>query len=636
MGVKKDNKIRIIVFLTLFLSFSIAGFSVFFENKNSPSPIIYAANNTAQTVSCPNAAKQCETAQDKAGCENAICIAEGVAEYILNVKNALGSNYTDRRNVVFLSPIHNLSDPRTGIFRQCLDEALAKGGGFQFDKQAGNAYNIYTGEGGMEPVLTIEAQAGSVDVLTETGFYPPDGTGFQWNREDAVNDLAHSLQSISGKPALLFNVFGTNPDSNFRGHVLDGGEIKRVCGDSCGHIGANLAVWTSDPNIGSEITKASNFKMGYILAIADANALNFVNAVPRNMIPILRLGVGGDSGGYEEPGNLAGLISQLKNTGKEVWISIGPNEPLSECWASPKCGCALSSHEAEAEAEKISWDWPDNPLSFYIPEEGNEELGGMANSDPNENIGQDPIETPGEYPPLDPSLPPPSTPRGPSLCVNSSTGKVLDVPYMLQHDPSWRQSVLDNCYCGHQQYSSVCDNTGCKGKVGAKSDCSVLGGDDINTCTCDLQSGCGCGPTSLAKILRFFNIQNNISNPGFIAKNCQFGGSFCSYCCGSYISYLVSWAKKENYISSFVRLGGLKTQEAKEMVKEHIDNNHLIIVRCTAYNWSWRHISVIAGYSGDRLPECFYFQDSIQGPIYYNADSVINSFDCTDAYALIP
>lgn len=323
------------------------------------------------------------------------CIARELAEYVVSVFKDPKLNITTQSsfgNIRFLSPAFNLTDPNNSAFVNQFSAALqTQGYSFNnFSAIAGNAYNMTGGtiQDWVAKARNETAIGGQAILLTEIGFYPPNKTADE--REAAVQALRTSADYIKENGSivagLLFNVFCNNPDSRFAGHCLnqpDCSELDTVCAGhgNCGKIGANSATFYSSSD-DSFYNQANVHGMRYALEIAnnDSNRefpalmAGINSAQNKGMTPVLRLGVNASSGGFNNPEDLASFVYDLSfRLTAPVYLIIGSNEPLSECWATPECGCA--DYSAELSSSLI---WPPDPAHFYVQESGNEDLIAMV------------------------------------------------------------------------------------------------------------------------------------------------------------------------------------------------------------------------------------------------------------------
>jgi len=275
------------------------------------------------------------------------CIASGLADYIAPVFDQLGTEGTG--NIKFLTPVFNLTNDNFTEFSSLLETALsAKGYSLSnFAYTAGNAYNTSWGSITDFVNTAKNSPAGSNPIiLTESGWFPHQTS----NRTEAIEDLRTQLDLADIEAGLIFNVFGNN--DQFDEQALydddnDSSELESLCqGKNCRdqNIGANSAVYYY--NSSSFYDKSSEFKMAYTLEIANAGDVNTTvkqGIEASSGIPIIRIGVMEDGGGFENPQALIDFINTIKNyTSKTVYIIIGPNEPLSELWATPDCKQELS------------------------------------------------------------------------------------------------------------------------------------------------------------------------------------------------------------------------------------------------------------------------------------------------------
>ncbi len=191
--------------------------------------------------------------------------------------------------------------------------------------------------------------------LTEIGMYEiTSGTP----RSTALSKLKSEISKIQSRQfniqaGLLFNTFNTNPDPAFQYNVMSDPEITTACSGPCGNIGINSAVYysQSDPFY----LRAKNLSLGYTLEIANADSnpllpsiMPGINAAHANgLIPIIRIGVSANSGGFDNPVDYADFLTRINDLvassgfpTKTVYAIAGPNEPNAETWATPTCAAA--------------------------------------------------------------------------------------------------------------------------------------------------------------------------------------------------------------------------------------------------------------------------------------------------------
>ncbi len=231
------------------------------------------------------------------------------------------------------------------------------------------------------------------------------------------------------------------------------------------------------------------------------------------------------------------------------------------------------------EIKKISpWEdiaIEDDPATFYISEKENEEIIKIVESIAVETFNP-PFPEDWEPPP------PPPLPEDPEAVI------LYDVIPLYQGDPRWWDTAMDKC----EYYSPP------------------------RTLAC-----CGCGPTSLTVILRYFDFD---VRPDDIAPKLTAKEYICGQ--GSSAYGLALWARR-NY--------GLSFEESKifdfNALQAKIRAGKPIMVRCgNFYGTGSGHISVIRG-----LEEGYvYFADSgrKEGDLIYSVEQV-KTFNCTHFYA---
>lgn len=276
--------------------------------------------------------------------EEVICVGEGIADYANSVTSQLGS----LQHVRLLTPVFNLTNEH---FPLLANTFVANVDMSRFYAVAGNAYNI-EGQGTITDYVArvrTTALGWRPVMLTEIGWYPHDAahgpTPERLNMlRQEIDQFSVSANGIIG--GLIFNVFGYSTDPRFFGQVMTPSEIQAVCGgDGCynDRVGANSArFYTTD----GFYADACAQNMMYTLEIANAGGLNGVlvaverahNCSTGTMYPIVRLGVMDSGGGFEDPSALASFIQNLDdNVSDIVYVVVGPNEPLTEHWATPDC-----------------------------------------------------------------------------------------------------------------------------------------------------------------------------------------------------------------------------------------------------------------------------------------------------------
>ena len=221
----------------------------------------------------------------------------------------------------------------------------------------------------------------------------------------------------------------------------------------------------------------------------------------------------------------------------------------------------------------------DDPATFYVLEAGNEDLIEMIETVVFES--DNPSPPPDWEPP-----PPPPPPTDPGAVI-------LNIPDLRQTDPRWASEKINDC----------------NDKIGVYSP------------PCNVSTGCGCGPTSLTMILRYFGYD---VYPDDVATNLDKNKEyFCGQGSSSY--GLAKWAK-ENYALSFEGVGfsdlQTKIREGKPVMAacKHFGKG---------YGLDWAHISVIKGVEDGFV----YFQDSVNGELIFAEEAVRDYFSCYSFHA---
>ncbi|MBI3443295.1 hypothetical protein HY008_01360, partial [Candidatus Woesebacteria bacterium] len=267
------------------------------------------------------------------------CIGQSVANYM----NTVIAGTRNLSNIRLLSPAFNMTSP---YFHPIINAMAANGANFSgLNAIAGNSYNT-TGNtitGYTAQAMSNSNIAGMPVFLTEIGMYEiTQGTP----KATALQNLQNEIAKIKNNnpvffvAANLFNSFGTNRDPQFQYNVMSDTEIATVCGGPCGKIGINFATYYGTASQG-DYQRAANLGMTYTLEIAQNNPqsiIQIINSLPSGIIPVIRIGVGTDSGGFTDP-NVYVQFLQTVNAGvsRPFYAIAGPNEPESEPWASQNC-----------------------------------------------------------------------------------------------------------------------------------------------------------------------------------------------------------------------------------------------------------------------------------------------------------
>ena len=523
------------------------------------------------------------------------CVAPALADYVASVFDNLGTTRS-YGNIRFLSPAFNMSHPYFQPFVAQFSDALAEHGyNFgDFYAVAGNAYNMPGGTiHGWIGTARMTAIGNHPIILTETGFYPPNNP--PGGRNNALIDLQGSISGLKSDPsilgALLFNVFGTNGDPNFAGHKMNDDEINMVCGGSCGKIGANSAVFYSSSDA-SFYDRAAAHGMGFTLEVACNDIQRITpginSAHNKGMTPVLRIGVGGNSGGFDDPAELASFIRDLNPlVNGPVYIILGPNEPLTESWAAPNCAYTNPSNIFLSPGYpylfRKSPIWPPDPGHFYIPKRGNEDIVQIVRSLVFEAESYAPGYIPGL--PGPPGPPPQSTcepPENPPIA-----GVILNIEDLRQTDSRWSSTTINDCQDRIGEYTSACPSG----------------------------NGCGCGIVSMTMVLRYFGHDVYPNNIAPRLRNGQ------EYVCGigSSLAGLSQWAK-DNYDLEFVWINF-------DQLQGQIRLGRPVIAACAHWGrgcgFDRDHLSVIKGMEEGYV----YYQDTVNGHIAF-PESIARTFNC--------
>lgn len=268
------------------------------------------------------------------------CIGEELAAY-MNALIAAKQSGQIPDNIKLLSPAFNMTSPTFNGIVNGMKDAGANFNGL--DGVSGNVYNV----GGQNISYYMEnvksAFPGAKIIITETGTFD--------HSEDGIRDLASELNKLEQDDqiagALLFNGLGTN--GGWDSHDFDPDVIRnQLCGGSCEgkKIGINTATFFSQYSKSESeyYSQAKSVGSNWQLSIADGaqyeSARNGIsNAIANGMTPIVRIGVGDSSHGFDSPATYASYLAQLAADfpGQDIYAIAGPNEPDLEKWLSPDC-----------------------------------------------------------------------------------------------------------------------------------------------------------------------------------------------------------------------------------------------------------------------------------------------------------
>jgi hypothetical protein len=282
----------------------------------------------------------------KAQTANYSCIGNALAQYMNQVIQTAG-NLT---HVRLLSPAFNMTNPNGAAIASAM---VSSGANFAaLSGVAGNAYNCCTYPAApngkiTEHVAAFRAASGltSLPVLiTETGVF--DGT---------VEDLRFEMDRVQTNSsyigALLFNAFDGNKE--WTRFSFENNDIikNQVCNGSCNKLGVNSATFYPE---GDEFyDRANDLRVAgeifFTLSIGSSyeSILEGVEkALNRRLTPVIRIGTTYDAGpdALTYAQWLRSIDDEVNGT---VYAIAGPNEPQSECWAAPECGCDLSPVNAQ-------------------------------------------------------------------------------------------------------------------------------------------------------------------------------------------------------------------------------------------------------------------------------------------------
>lgn len=175
-----------------------------------------------------------------------------------------------------------------------------------------------------------------------------------YDLEALKQDLQFLITQTPVDAALLFNVFGSNPDPNFQKHRLSDFQLNQLCDGDCGAagIGVNYATFYK----GGNYEKARQFNMQWTLEIARASTSpqTIADIINNEQVDgvIVRIGTGQGSEGFDDPAAYANFLRAIAGLANKPFYAIaGPNEPDIEHWAAPACGAPNQSSSNSERAQ---------------------------------------------------------------------------------------------------------------------------------------------------------------------------------------------------------------------------------------------------------------------------------------------
>lgn len=264
------------------------------------------------------------------------CLGPSMTAYLLALLNAQQSGLIPS-NVNILSPAFNMT---SAAFPTLFDSLQSVLGNPNLGGIAGNIYN--TGPSFDQSIMGYIQNQGISSItgpvyITESGNHSSFEGGTLQNLIDQIRQVQQTYPNIQ---LSLFNPFGTNP--GFPDYRYEDSELRTLCDQvDCSRIGVNLASVYND----GDFERIESFGFGYAVVIIDEQRTN-VNALANainnyNGQVILRLGVGSESLGFDDPASLISFINRLDaavDPSKIFNVIGGPNEPEEgEAWLNPAC-----------------------------------------------------------------------------------------------------------------------------------------------------------------------------------------------------------------------------------------------------------------------------------------------------------
>ncbi len=264
------------------------------------------------------------------------CMGDPLAAYMNAVIQAKADGLIPA-NVHLLSPAFNMTSYTFTKIVEAMKNAKDINGNpaparfGELEGIAGNVYNV-SGQPISTYMETVKAQFSGPFFITETGTFDHSANG--------IASLKEELGKIGGdgsyRAALLFN--GTNTNGGWSQHAFSDDIIRELAGASGGKLGINFAT-VYDTSTG-EYDTASSLGATWTLEIAQSvehTKTGIQAARAKNMIPIVRIGIGADSGGFDDVNDYIAFLAAIAPAGDPIYAIAGPNEPDLEPWLTPDC-----------------------------------------------------------------------------------------------------------------------------------------------------------------------------------------------------------------------------------------------------------------------------------------------------------
>lgn len=270
------------------------------------------------------------------------CVGNSLAVYMNAVIDGVNQS-----NIRLLSPAFNLTNPNGAAIANAM---IASGANFAgLYGLAGNAYeccgfSITSHVNNFRDLTELTQPL----LLTETGYHKPPGTGDVTDSEldlvAAQMDYVQTQGSYIG--AIYFHPYNLNEEWS-QYSISEDRFRDRFCGGSCNKLGANSAAYYTSREEFYNYSASVKGGAGtfFILEISNADQSTFEGverAIARGITPVVRIGTAHSAG--PDAYTYAQFLNQLGAAFPTsiIYAIAGPNEPQSECWAAPECGCELS------------------------------------------------------------------------------------------------------------------------------------------------------------------------------------------------------------------------------------------------------------------------------------------------------
>ena len=277
------------------------------------------------------------------------CLGRELTDYMNGTLDELEDRNVTLNHVKLLSPAFNLTSGFTPVMYSNM--VLC---GARFPDLWGFSGNVYTLDGVRAMDFYINngwaaAFAGKPVIFTEFGDFGTSEIGFDGQgRENLIGAMEAEYRRALGMGIFGINYFASVKDDTnglpvneqfYAIHGITTEEFLRITASSPSVAGLNQGLWALGGVVQQNVGRLGRRWAVEIVGGPDVeNIERAVNDYP-NVNTVVRLCVGANScGSLDEPDEMANYLIALDNAvNRDVWVIVGPNEPVSEPWVAPEC-----------------------------------------------------------------------------------------------------------------------------------------------------------------------------------------------------------------------------------------------------------------------------------------------------------